>query len=178
VIEAVAILASHYPTYSVSQAVLGLLVPGSASIASGIGFSTLFVIGCSTVALCSYIRYRCYRTLDRYFTYEVNITKNQQLITHGPYAYVRHPSYSSGFVVLIGAGLCHGSAGSWLRECQIVDSIWGKAAVAAYAAVAMVWMMVLFYRPREEDRLLRERFGGQWDAWARKVPYRLVPYLY
>ncbi|OSX56827.1 hypothetical protein POSPLADRAFT_1158987 [Postia placenta MAD-698-R-SB12] len=143
IIEAVAILASQYPTHSVSQAVLGLLVPGSASIASGIGFSTLFVIGCSTVALGSYIRYRCYRTLDRFFTYEVNITKNQQLITHGPYAYVRHPSYSSGFVVLIGAGLCHGSAGSWLRECQIVDSIWGKAAVAAYAAVAMLLAAVL-----------------------------------
>ncbi|KAF9807141.1 hypothetical protein IEO21_08373 [Rhodonia placenta] len=179
IIEAAVILASKYPTHSISQAVLGLLVPGSASIASKIGYSTPFVIGCSLVALGSYIRYCCYRALGRFFTYEVSVSEDQQLITDGPYTYVRHPSYSGGFAVLVGAGLCYGSTGSWLRECEVVDSIWGKATVVSYTAVMAVWIMAaMIYRPREEDRLLKAKFGGQWNAWAQKVPYRLIPHLY
>jgi len=33
-------------------------------------------------------------------------------------------------------------------------------------------------RMGREDKELRGAFGQEWDAWARRVPYRLVPGLY
>lgn len=33
-------------------------------------------------------------------------------------------------------------------------------------------------RARGEDKLMKEEFGESWKAWARSVPYLLVPYVY
>ena len=33
-------------------------------------------------------------------------------------------------------------------------------------------------RARVEDEALRRAFGEEWEAWARRTPYSLIPYVY
>src|SRR6185437_16196584 len=44
----------------------------------------------------------CHRHLGKFFTWEQSIYKDHQLITSGPYSYVRHPAYSGLICVGIG----------------------------------------------------------------------------
>ena len=40
------------------------------------------------------------------------------------------------------------------------------------------WVAVGVVRCRTEDEELRKKFGAEWEAYARKTPYRLIPYIY
>lgn len=75
------------------------------------------------------------------------------LRTDGLYGYSRHPLY---------AGLLLGSAGVVLLRGRLVTSL----AAAALAGV-------LHVKAGAEDRVLAERFGGEWRRWSGRVP-RLV----
>lgn len=68
------------------------------------------------------------------------------LRTSGAYRRIRHPIYTA--VILLAAGFAV-AVGSW----------WTVAAVLVLAG--FFWA-----KSRWEDRLLRERYGPQWDAWA------------
>jgi protein-S-isoprenylcysteine O-methyltransferase Ste14 len=37
---------------------------------------------------------------------------------------------------------------------------------------------VFIARVKKEDDMLRIEFKEEWDKWASKVPYRLIPYIY
>jgi protein-S-isoprenylcysteine O-methyltransferase Ste14 len=76
--------------------------------------------------------------------------------TDGVYALVRHPMY---LAVLLG------SLGEVLRSGQVVPVV-GLVALS----------VVLHVKAGYEERLLRERFGAAYDAYAARVP-RLVPGL-
>ncbi|KAF9644887.1 hypothetical protein BDM02DRAFT_829359, partial [Thelephora ganbajun] len=39
------------------------------------------------------LRLFSFRTLGRHFTYQLAILPSHKLVTTGPYAYIRHPSY-------------------------------------------------------------------------------------
>jgi protein-S-isoprenylcysteine O-methyltransferase Ste14 len=56
--------------------------------------------------------------LGRMFTYDLRITEHHRLITSGPYAFVRHPSYTGLMVTMLGMLACMGARGSWLRACE------------------------------------------------------------
>ncbi|OSX61090.1 hypothetical protein POSPLADRAFT_1146560 [Postia placenta MAD-698-R-SB12] len=178
ILEIAVILASRFPAHPLSQKILRSLVRGHISLTGRIDFSPLFFAGCGLAAIGGFIRYQCYRTLGRFFTYEVTIRNDHQLITEGPYGWVRHPSYTSGIACCVGLGICYGSAGSWLRECRILETLGGKVASWLYVAFVVYGTASLVVRAPLEDKLLRERFGEQWDEWAKKVPYRMVPFIY
>lgn len=41
------------------------------------------------------LRVLCFKTLGRFFTFDLAVQTGQKVIQSGPYAYVRHPSYSA-----------------------------------------------------------------------------------
>lgn len=43
---------------------------------------------------------------------------------------------------------------------------------------AMLGTVGAIRRIRDEERALRARFKGEWEAWAERVRYRLVPGVY
>ena len=45
------------------------------------------------------------RTLDRAFSATVQIKQDQQLITNGPYRWLRHPSYTGAWSLMVGVAL-------------------------------------------------------------------------
>jgi protein-S-isoprenylcysteine O-methyltransferase Ste14 len=75
-----------------------------------------------------------------------------RLITSGPYRFVRHPIYLAITVSLVGVSL---ACLSW------------PGLVVTAAAV----LPVDAYRARAEERALQERFGAEWQAYARRTPF-------
>ena len=95
--------------------------------------------------------------VNRFFSSVVRIQseRGQHVVTSGPYAFVRHPGYSAGILILGASGV---ALGSWL---------------AAAFLVAFSFPFI-FYRVINEDRLLHTRLDGYAD-YARGVRWRLVP---
>ena len=89
---------------------------------------------------------------------KVNWTQRQrgdakigQLITAGPYAYVRHPLYLGTFIIGLGF-------------CVIVGNIWvGLAALAFF-------LLIYRWRMGKEEEILREEWGDVFERYRRAVP--------
>ena len=129
------------------------------------------------------IRFDCYRTLGRFFTFELSIRQGHKLVTSGPYSIVRHPSYTSGLCsFLFGVLLCHLHPQSWLVSCSGVFPLSGQALkwtlTGIWAALCSAVYYIFRIRIQEEEVMLEEHFGDQWRRYTKKVPYRLVPWLY
>ncbi|KAF8185188.1 hypothetical protein BJ912DRAFT_490929 [Pholiota molesta] len=103
------ILAAHYPENPLSKLTLSALA--HASHADSIQLTWPFLVAwlCCISGTC--IRQRCYQLLGESFTFEISLRRDHTLITSGPYAFVRHASYSSGALGMFGALACHTTLG-------------------------------------------------------------------
>ncbi|PPR00318.1 hypothetical protein CVT24_004605 [Panaeolus cyanescens] len=155
-----------------------ILAPAPASHLNLIRITPVFILGTILTGLGTYLRLSCYRTLGKFFTFELSIFKEHTLITCGPYAHVRHPSYSGLILTIIGHILHSAAAGSWVRESGFLDSWVGVVVSVLWVGVALAVILSLVLRIPREDALLKKEFGGEWEEWAGKVPYRLIPYIY
>jgi len=174
--ECAVILASHYPSYQISKTVLSALVfTGSDQTLSRLQPTNGFIAGTILAFTGAIIRIICFRELGRFFTFLVSIRKDHKLITTGLYRYVRHPSYTGSLIHVIGAPMCHLSAGSWLMECGAFKSPVVVLLGLFWLSFAVTRCIYLVMRMKEEDEALRKEFGQQWDVWAAKVPYRVIP---
>ena len=136
------------------------------------------LIGMSTIIPGAWIRWQCYRALKSQFTAELSIQKNHKLITTGPYRFVRHPSYSGILMALPGMVCWFGGRGSWLRESGVLDTVAGSAFFYAFALFLGTTISVGVSRMGREDKELKGFFGEEWDKWASRVQYRLMPGVY
>jgi len=85
---------------------------------------------------------------------KVQTERKHQVVSTGPYAWVRHPMYAGAIPMIVGTPLM---LGSWY------GLIWAVAIILLFA-----WRAVL-----EENTLKAELEG--YDAYAARVRYRLVP---
>jgi protein-S-isoprenylcysteine O-methyltransferase Ste14 len=94
---------------------------------------------------------------NRFFSSVVRIQseRGQHVVESGPYAFVRHPGYSAGILILAASGV---ALGSWI----------------AAAFLVAVSVPFLLYRVIREDRVLQEQLPGYRD-YAQRVRWRLVP---
>lgn len=84
------------------------------------------------------------------------VKADHELITGGPYRYVRHPIYSGLALAFIGMAMADG-------QCRGVLSI-------ALTLIAIVQRIIV------EERFMRQQFGTVYDAYAQRVR-ALVPGL-
>lgn len=140
--------------------------------------SPLFLIGSILLILGAAIRQTCYVYLGRMFTFQLALLKEHKLVTSGPYAVVRHPSYTGFILVVHGLALVHLTPGSYVAECGLLELWWGRALIGLGCAAAVYLQIAVVRRTGREDEVLRKEFGETWDAWAIRTPYRLVPYVY
>ena len=147
--------------------------------ASKIWITPIFLVGWFFAIFGGIIRLACYRTLGNLFTFELSIRKNHRLITSGPYAVVRHPSYAGLIMFILGYSLCHLSGGSWLRECSglSLDGTVGKVLVSMWAIGGVLSVSVIAARTYKEDTMLKNEFSD-WDQWARQVRFKLIPFVF
>lgn len=94
--------------------------------------------------------------LGRYFTYTVQTSSDQPVITSGPYRLLRHPSYTGMVLMVIGLGAVWGN---WI----------GLVVVTALTVVGLRYRIYV-----EEDALLAdlgERYGKFASGRKRLIPY-------
>ncbi|KAH9481022.1 Protein-S-isoprenylcysteine O-methyltransferase B [Psilocybe cubensis] len=173
-LEVIVILAYTFQSNHISSLLLKILVinPQSASL---IQITPIFLFGVCLMLSGTLIRIRCYRTLGKLFTFELSIMKNHTLVTTGPYAYVRHPSYTGLILNVIGGYASHLSTGSWVRESGLMKTQVGMALVILCVAVGVAVISSLLLRMPGEDAILRKRFGREWDHWARNTSWINIP---
>ncbi|KAI0265799.1 hypothetical protein BC834DRAFT_955012 [Gloeopeniophorella convolvens] len=139
-----------------------------------------FVLGCAATAASGALRLACYRALGALFTFELTLRPDHRLVTHGPYAAVRHPSYSGIVLGVAGTLLVHFGPGSWWARAGWLGAgaLPGLAYAAAWCAMEAYVLASIVLRAPAEDALLRKQFGAEWDAWAARVRYRIIPGVY
>ena len=89
-------------------------------------------------------------TLGRHYDLELEIHRDHELVRTGPYRLVRHPVYTGLALHFAGACLATGN-------------------LLLIAGTLLVTYPALYLRARTEERLLRERFGAEYDEYARQV---------
>jgi protein-S-isoprenylcysteine O-methyltransferase Ste14 len=96
-------------------------------------------------------------TVNRFFSSVVRIQtdRGQYVVTSGPYAFIRHPGYTAGIVIIVASGL---GLGSW----------WATAMLMIFS------VPFLLYRAVSEDRILQVELAGYSD-YSRRVRWRLLP---
>jgi protein-S-isoprenylcysteine O-methyltransferase Ste14 len=112
----------------------------------------LFLYGLG-LALMSWSR----ATLGKMYSGQVTIQKSHQLIKQGLYSYIRHPIYLGMLSSTLGLSLLFRSWISLVVMIPIVAS--------------------LLFRIRDEEALLHQEFGSEWEAYCERS-WRFIPYLY
>ena len=123
-------------------------------------------------------RFLSYREMGRLYTWELSVKRDHHLITTGPYSVVRHPGYAAIGLASFGALFTTFGPGSLLREGGYLDSTWGKVLAWLWVGYQLSATVKLWRRCPVEDRVLKEQFPEEWEAWSKKTPYKLIPYVY
>ncbi len=87
----------------------------------------------------------------------IELAPDQQVISTGLYARVRHPMYAGGLVMLVGIPM---ALGSW----------WGMLIIVAIIP-ALLWRLL------DEEKFLASNLPG-YPAYQRSVRYRLIPWVW
>jgi protein-S-isoprenylcysteine O-methyltransferase len=95
------------------------------------------------------------RTLGRFFTVTVDVADGQRVVDSGPYAVLRHPSYTGMLIVYLGIGA---ALDSWI----------------SLVLAPIPLLLTILERIRHEERTLHEGLGSAYGAYARRTK-RLVP---
>lgn len=97
------------------------------------------------------------RHLGRFFSGELAIQAGHQLITDGPFSYIRHPRYAGLMLMFIGLPMV------FLSKVGLVGGL-----------ACLVLFVLRTYR---EERLLAGEFVEEWPCYARSTK-RLIPWVY
>ena len=115
-------------------------LPGVILIAAGLGFTV-------------WARQR----LGRNWSGTVQVKKDHQLISDGPYRFVRHPIYTGILVAFFGTAVIIGHWGGILAVLIAFGSFWRKLTL--------------------EERFMRETFGSVYEEYRARTA-ALIPYLF
>lgn len=108
-------------------------------LAPVIGFGSVF-LGLAAV-----------RTLGKQWSYEARVIEGHELVTQGPYRFVRHPIYTAMLGKLIASNFAFGH---WL----------------GLVIAGGVFVVGTLIRIQAEEKLLRETFGTAYAEYAQRVP--------
>ena len=104
------------------------------------------------------LRWRAIITLGRFFTVDVAIEPDHELIERRPFRMVRHPSYTGVLLAFVGLAL---TLGNW----------------AALLAILVPIGAAFIHRMNVEENALSGALGPQYTDYMRRTN-RLVPFLY
>jgi protein-S-isoprenylcysteine O-methyltransferase Ste14 len=132
---------------AVSFALVWMYIRPAGFEKSPLALITSMVLGPPSAALA----WAATRQLGKQWRYEAALTEDHDLIRTGPYAWVRHPIYTSMF----GMQLATAAAWTW----------W-----PLFLAAVIFFIVGTEIRVRAEDKLLAQRFGATFAAYRAKVP--------
>lgn len=148
-----------------AAALAGLAVVPGFYVATGIpkaadysSYPWAVAIGAILICAAMWVFRRTHKQLGRNWSITLEIRQKHELICAGPYAFVRHPMYTS-FLLM-------GLAQAFLLSNWVA----GLAGVVGFA-------VLFFLRVDKEERMMLEVFGPQYRAYMDKTK-RIIPYLY
>src|SRR3954453_1703575 len=104
------------------------------------------------------LRFWAVRTLGRFFRVEVSIDTGQTLVDTGPYARLRHPSYTGLLVFYLGLGIA-------------LDSY------LSVAAAVLLPLPPVVNRIDHEERMLLRDLGEPYRAYSARTDRR-IPFVW
>ncbi len=96
--------------------------------------------------------------LGRFFTVDVAVAADQNVVDSGPYKLVRHPSYTGALLVVTGLGICFGN-------------------FASIVALLVPFAALMLRRMRIEEAALSKGLGDSYLAYMNRTK-RLFPGVY
>ncbi|MGH7073554.1 MAG: methyltransferase family protein [Stellaceae bacterium] len=93
-------------------------------------------------------------SLGRNWGMPMTLKENPELVTRGPYAYVRHPIYSGILLGVLGSSLV----------------------ILAWIAALIVLSGYFVYSAKKEERLMRAQFPDRYPAYMRRTKM-LIPFV-
>jgi protein-S-isoprenylcysteine O-methyltransferase Ste14 len=95
--------------------------------------------------------------VNRFFSSVIRIQsdRGQYIVDSGPYAFIRHPGYLAGVVIMLASGV---ALGSWF----------------AWAMLVIASLPFLLRRAINEDRILQAKLPGYRD-YAARIRWRILP---
>jgi protein-S-isoprenylcysteine O-methyltransferase Ste14 len=115
-------------------------------------------LGALVFAVALWIFWSAHRELGRNFSPTLVVREQHTLVTGGIYGYMRHPMYTAFWL--------------WVIAQALLLQNW----VVAIGGI-VGWGILFFDRIGQEEAMMRETFGEQYDAFARRTK-RLVPWIY
>jgi protein-S-isoprenylcysteine O-methyltransferase Ste14 len=174
--ETVILVAQLAPQATPSQLAMSTLALGGDL--PTLSLTPMLAFGSILIASGAALRLACYSALGKYFTFEMGIARDHRLVTTGPYSIVRHPSYTGAVLAYLGLLCYYGSPGSWFMECVFKGSRAGMVFFTAYIGATSLVVSGLLSRISKEDEGLKREFGSEWDAFADRVRWALIPGIY
>ena len=114
-------------------------------------------IGVAVQILFVWLFWRSHRDLGRNWSVTLEIRENHKLVTEGVFRHIRHPMYSSFWCWAIAQALL---LPNWIAGLS--------------GLVTIAWLY--FSRVADEEAMMRETFGAEYDAYMARTG-RLVPRL-
>jgi protein-S-isoprenylcysteine O-methyltransferase len=118
----------------------------------------VFALGCAVAIAGIVLRRWAISMLGRFFTRSVMIRENHQVITTGPYRWLRHPAYSGTLFIGLGFGIM---LGSWLSIVIMFTGVF----------------FALLPRILHEEKVLEANLDDAYRRFAQGRK-RLVPFVW
>ncbi len=116
------------------------------------------VIACGLFILGVVLRWYAILHLGRFFTVNVAIHSDHQVVDSGPYRFIRHPSYTGGLLTAVGFSM---TLNNW----------------ASFVIIVLPYVAVILWRIHLEEQALRAALGESYSAYMQRTR-RLIPFIY
>lgn len=104
-----------------------------------------------------FVFWRAHADLGAFWSAHLDLRDGHALVTRGIYSRMRHPMYAAIFLITLAQAM------------MLTNWIAGPAGLLAFTLLYVI-------RIGPEERMLADRFGAEWEAYAHHTP-RLLPRL-
>jgi len=118
----------------------------------------LFALGILIMVAGVIFRWYAIRALGKYFTLRIATQPGQTVVEHGPYRWIRHPSYTGALITMFGLGLVFTN---WLSLLSVL--------VCGFVGYS--------YRIMIEEQTLISELGEPYRAYIKRTK-RFIPFVY
>ncbi|KAF9973552.1 hypothetical protein BGZ73_003190 [Actinomortierella ambigua] len=117
-----------------------------------------------------------YRELGRFFTYELSIRQDHQLVGTGPYRFLMHPSYTGMFVTAVAWSMLITVQGVWDVVLQRQFGV-KFSPLLALVAYSLPFALFIARRVRVEEAMLAASFKEAFEEFRRHRT-RFIPFIF